>query len=111
MNVFFDNCTSPVLATTLHGYLTHRGHSASHIKDLPCGRNASDIEWMAYLHSTGEPWLVGDGDHHILARRDPRMLDGIAIVQVGVCGFDGQLPAIRHGVACIDARLRIALSS
>ncbi|MER2198094.1 PIN-like domain-containing protein [Methylobacterium brachiatum] len=65
MRVFFDNCTSPVLAETLNGYLRHRSDSASHIRDLPCGRHASDLDWMAYLAGTGDDWLVVTGDKRI----------------------------------------------
>ncbi|MEE7458061.1 hypothetical protein MPAR168_20205 [Methylorubrum populi] len=65
MRVFFDNCTSPVLAESLGGYLRHRKDSAAHIRDLPCGRNASDLQWMAYLASTGDDWLVVTGDGRI----------------------------------------------
>ncbi|MCX8253356.1 hypothetical protein RHAL1_03336 [Beijerinckiaceae bacterium RH AL1] len=65
MRVFFDNCTSPTLAATLDGYLAHLGHGAAHIRDLPCGRNASDIEWIAFLRESGEDWIVVTGDQRI----------------------------------------------
>ena len=65
MRVFFDNCTSPTLAATLGGYLLHLGHGTSHIRDLPCGRSAPDIEWIAFLRETGEDWIVMTGDHRI----------------------------------------------
>ncbi|OHV17811.1 hypothetical protein [Methylorubrum extorquens] len=54
-----------MLAETLDGYLRHRKDSASHIRDLPCGRDASDLQWMAYLASTGDDWLVITGDGRI----------------------------------------------
>lgn len=63
--MFFDNCTTPVLAETLDGYLRHRGDSASHIRDLSCGRHAADLDWMAYLAGTGDDWLVVTGDKRI----------------------------------------------
>jgi PIN like domain len=49
VKVFFDNCTSPVLATTVDGFIRSAGHSANHIKDLPCGRDATDLEWIEML--------------------------------------------------------------
>ena len=65
MRIFCDNCTSPVLAETLNGFVTHRRHDAIHIRDLRCGRHASDIEWIEYLASTGDDWLVVTGDMRI----------------------------------------------
>ncbi len=65
MKVFLDNCTSPVLAETLNGYLVHRGESAAHIRDLPISRSASDIEWIRFLAAGGADWLVVTGDGRI----------------------------------------------
>lgn len=83
MRVFLDNCTSPVLAETLDGYLRHRKDSASHIRDLPCGRHASDMEWMAYLAGTGDDWLVITGDRKIQRNKAERA----AFRQAGLKGF------------------------
>lgn len=83
MRVFFDNCTSPVLAETLNGYLRHRSDSASHIRDLPCGRHASDLDWMAYLAGTGDNWLVVSGDKRIQKNKAERA----AFRQAGLKGF------------------------
>ena len=58
MKVFFDNCLSPVLASTLHGFVRHLRHDAVHIMDLPCGRHAKDEEWIAYLAGTREDYLM-----------------------------------------------------
>ena len=69
MRIFFDNCTSPVLATTLNGFVLHRGHSADHIRDLPCGRSAPDVVWIDYLRQSGDDWLVVTGDLRI--QRNP----------------------------------------
>lgn len=63
--MFFDNCTTPVLAETLNSYLHHRDDSACHIRDLPCGRHAADLQWMAYFAGTGDDWLVVTGDKRI----------------------------------------------
>ncbi|MBA1158926.1 hypothetical protein [Microvirga mediterraneensis] len=66
MKVFFDNCTSPTLATTVDGFVQHYGHSASHIKDLPCGRNAKDVEWIKMLgEDKSETWIIVTGDTRI----------------------------------------------
>lgn len=83
MRVFFDNCTTPVLAETLNGYLRHRDDSASHIRDLPCGRHAADLEWMAYLAGTGDDWLVVTGDRRIQKNKAERA----AFRQAGLKGF------------------------
>ncbi|BBK30610.1 hypothetical protein EDC65_1952 [Stella humosa] len=72
MKVFFDNCTSPVLAATLCGYIAHLGHEAIHIKDLPCGRHASDIEWIALLGADADEWLVVTGDGRIVRNKAER---------------------------------------
>jgi hypothetical protein len=65
VKVFFDNCTSPVLATTLHGFIDHLGHSATHVKELPCGRHAPDEEWISMLASDPAVWVVITGDDRI----------------------------------------------
>lgn len=83
MRVFFDNCTTPVLAETVNGYLRHQKGSASHIRDLPCGRHASDMEWMAYLAGTGDDWLVVTGDRRIQKNKAERA----AFRQAGLKGF------------------------
>lgn len=72
MKVFFDNCTSPVLASTLNGFIEHQGHSAHHIKDLPCGRDADDVEWIALLAQDTHPWMVLTGDDRIRKNKAER---------------------------------------
>ena len=63
MRVFFDNCTSPVLASTLHGFASSANHTAVHIKDADCGRHATDMEWIAMLASDAtHRWVVVTGD-------------------------------------------------
>ncbi|MBL8580622.1 MAG: hypothetical protein JNL61_00155 [Rhizobiaceae bacterium] len=64
MNVLFDNCTSPVMASTLNGFIEREGHRAIHIRHLPIS-NPTDIEWIEYIHSTGDEWLVITGDQRI----------------------------------------------
>ncbi|WP_062164695.1 PIN-like domain-containing protein [Asaia bogorensis] len=83
MKVFFDNCTSPVLAETLNGFLIHRGHAAMHIRDLPCGRHASDLEWMSFLQREKEAWIVMTGDGRIQKNRAER----VAFRQARLRGF------------------------
>lgn len=72
MKVFFDNCTSPVLASTLHGFVNHAGHAAYHIKDLPCGRHAADLEWIRLLSANAQDWIVITGDARILRNKAER---------------------------------------
>lgn len=69
MNVFFDNCTAPLLATTLHGFIIHSGHSATHIKDvsgLPNGRHSSDLEWISHLQTDPRNWIFVTDDGRVL---------------------------------------------
>jgi PIN domain-containing protein len=72
VKVFFDNCTSPVLATSLNGFIEHRGHSAHHVKDLPCGRDAPDVEWIGMLAREQHIWMVVTGDDRIRKNKAER---------------------------------------
>jgi hypothetical protein len=72
VKVFFDNCTSPVLASTLDGFIRHRGHSAHHIRDLPCGAAAADVTWMAMVGENAEEWLVITGDLRVQRNKAER---------------------------------------
>ena len=83
MRVFFDNCTSHVLADTLNGYLRHLQHSAHHIRDLPCGSSAPDLEWIAMLAGSGEEWIVITGDGRIRRNKAERA----AFQQASLKGF------------------------
>lgn len=85
MKVFFDNCTSHVLASTLHGYVDHLGHAAVHIKDLqglPDGRRSTDLQWIALLRSQGD-WIFVTGDMRVLKNRPERD----ALRSAGLHGF------------------------
>jgi len=64
MNVLFDNCTSPVMAATLHGFIRGDGHEAVHVRNLPL-KDPTDIAWMEYLAQSGRQWLVVTGDQRI----------------------------------------------
>jgi hypothetical protein len=68
VKVLFDNCTAPVWATTLDGYIQHFGHRAFHIKDvpgLPNGRHSADLEWINHLRSSSEVWIFITGDSRV----------------------------------------------
>ena len=45
---------------------------------------------------------VGHREEHVLAGRDPFVARGVAIVEMRVLGLDGQMSAVRHGVAGVD---------
>lgn len=86
MKVFFDNCTPPLLASTLHGFIQHYGHSAWHIKDLsglPRGRHSADIDWISYLRQQPDNWIFVSGDGRIL--RNPA--ERAALRSAGLHGF------------------------
>lgn len=83
MRVFFDNCTSPVLATTLDGFIQHLGHEAHHIRTLSCGPDASDLEWMDMLRRNGDEWIVITGDGRIQRNKAERA----AFRQAALKGF------------------------
>lgn len=70
MNFFFDNCTSPVLAETIDGFIRHRDGHAWHIRDcasagLALSRHATDTDWMAALGADPRDWVVVTGDRRI----------------------------------------------
>jgi hypothetical protein len=70
LKVFFDNCTSPVMAQTLAGYLSATT-TVHHARDL--GLHAkTDVEWISYLQETKDEWLVVTGDGRIQKNRAER---------------------------------------
>ncbi|MBZ9773039.1 hypothetical protein [Mesorhizobium sp. CO1-1-8] len=86
MNVLFDNCTAPLFATTLDGFISHYGHRAFHIKDvpgLPGGRRSADIDWIKHLQSAPETWIFISGDGRVL--RNPA--ERAALRSAGLHGF------------------------
>ncbi|MEQ1941249.1 hypothetical protein ABMA32_02365 [Mesorhizobium sp. VNQ89] len=86
MNVLFDNCTAPVWASTLHGFISNYGHSATHIRDLkglPTGRHAADIEWINYLKLHPDNWVFVSGDGRVLRNSAERA----ALRSAGLHGF------------------------
>ncbi|WP_145316051.1 MULTISPECIES: hypothetical protein [unclassified Rhizobium] len=86
MNVFFDNCTSPVFATTLHGFVQHQGHTAVHIRDVPAlpnGRHSTDLEWIDLLRKSNDQWIFISGDGRVLRNSAERA----ALRSAGLHGF------------------------
>lgn len=86
MNVFFDNCTAPALASTLNGYISHFGHSACHIRDLvglPNGRHSADLEWIDFLRGDNRVWIFITGDGRVLKNPAERQ----ALRSAGLHGF------------------------
>jgi predicted nuclease of predicted toxin-antitoxin system len=71
MNVLFDNCTSPVMARTLHGFISGDGHRAIHMRDLPL-HHPSDIQWINYIKGQHDEWLVITGDDRIRRNKAER---------------------------------------
>jgi hypothetical protein len=86
VKVFFDNCTAPVFASTLDGFIRHEGHSAFHIKDLPGlpnGRHSTDLEWIELLKRSPERWMFITGDGRLLKNAAERA----ALRSAGLHGF------------------------
>lgn len=72
MNVLFDNCTSPVMARTLNGFVSCFGHAAVHIRDLPL-THPSDVQRIDFLRADGRDWLLITGDDRIRRNRAERL--------------------------------------
>lgn len=86
MNVLFDNCLAPLFATTLDGFISHRGHRAFHLKDvpgLPNGRHSTDIEWINHLRDDASIWIFISGDGRVLKNPAERA----ALRSAGLHGF------------------------
>jgi hypothetical protein len=68
VNVLFDNCTSPVLASSLDGFIRSAGHHAHHIMNvpgLPKGRDTPDLEWIDHLRQDPRDWIFVSGDGRV----------------------------------------------
>jgi hypothetical protein len=86
VNVFFDNCTSPVFASTVNGFIEHEGHAAFHIRDvkgLPNGRHSADVEWIDFLRKSNDEWIFVSGDARVLKNTAERA----ALRASGLHGF------------------------
>ena len=68
MKVLFDNCTSPVMASTLDGFIRNQDHQALHLRELPL-QHPKDTEWIEFLSDSGGEWLVVTGDQRIRKNR------------------------------------------
>jgi hypothetical protein len=82
VRVFFDNCTSPVLAETLNGFLKHRGHDAVHLRDY-FESDTPDIEWIKALALVKVEVVVITGDTRIHKNKPER----VAFRSAGLRGF------------------------
>ena len=86
MNLFFDNCTSPIFAAALDAVISADGHRAVHIKDvpgLPKGRHSLDLEWIDHLRRDVLRWIFVTGDDR--ARKNPATR--AALRSAGLHGF------------------------
>jgi PIN like domain len=86
VKVLFDNCVAPLLATTLHGYISHFQHSAFHLKDVPGlenGRSSTDVEWIEHLRHQSDEWIFISGDGRVLKNAAERA----ALRSAGLHGF------------------------
>jgi hypothetical protein len=86
VKVLFDNCTSPVLATTLDGFISAFDHRAFHVRDapgLPNGRHATDVEWIGFLRNQLDDWVFITADRRLL--RNPA--ERAALRSAGLHGF------------------------
>ena len=89
MNVFFDNNTAPVLASTLQGYfvgLPDNEHRALHVRDLqglPEGRHSKDVAWIAFLSAHADDWIFVTGDLRVTKNAAERQ----ALRAAGLHGF------------------------
>jgi PIN like domain len=88
--VLFDNCTSPVFASTLNGYVEHLGHRAFHLRDedpqghkLGINRHSPDESWMNAIHQDGRVWIIITGDDRI--RKNPLLR--MALRKAEIRGF------------------------
>jgi hypothetical protein len=68
LNIFFDNCTSPVFAGCLDALVSPTGHRARHIRLMPeygfTGKT-EDVDWITRLANDPAVWIVVTGDQRI----------------------------------------------
>jgi hypothetical protein len=72
VRLFFDNCTAPILADTLDGFLKHLGHEAMHLRDN-FAPNTPNVEWITSLARVQQTILVITGDARIQRNRAERV--------------------------------------
>lgn len=61
MKLFIDNNLSPMIAKSLHPFLSKNGGKAVHLRDM-FDPHVTDIEFLQYLHETGEEWTIFSAD-------------------------------------------------
>ena len=86
MNIFFDNCTSPVFAECLDALVRPNGHRARHVRFMPdygFAHNTADVDWIARLASDPAVWIVVTGDQRI--RKN--LAERAAWIRAGLRGF------------------------
>ena len=87
MRVFFDNCTSPVLADVLNSFIQADGGAARHIRamaDYGFRHDTPDIEWIERLnHDRPTDWVVITSDAQIRRNKANRT----AWLRAGLKGF------------------------
>jgi hypothetical protein len=71
VRAFFDNCTSPVLAESLNGFVKHRGHDAVHLRDH-FDPSTPDIDWIRALAKVQPTVIVISGDARIHKNKPER---------------------------------------
>ena len=69
MRVFFDNCTPPIFAHTLHALISPDHHTARHVRFMPeygFQHDTPDVDWIMRL-AADQPadWIVVTGDQRI----------------------------------------------
>ncbi|WP_442881053.1 hypothetical protein [Bosea sp. (in: a-proteobacteria)] len=87
MRVFFDNCTSPVLAEVLDAYIRSYEGSARHIRamtDYGLRHDSADVDWIERLNSDRPAdWIVITNDGQIRRNKANRA----AWLRAGLKGF------------------------
>jgi hypothetical protein len=85
LEVFFDNCTTPVFAATLDALISREGHRARHVRqmsDYGFEAGTDGVDWIARLGSDGD-WTVITGDQRI--RKN--LAERTAWIRAGLRGF------------------------
>lgn len=87
MRIFFDNCTSPVLAEVLDAYIRSYGGTARHIRGMinyGLRHDSTDIEWIERLNlDRPADWVVITNDAQIRRHKANRA----AWLSAGLKGF------------------------
>jgi hypothetical protein len=69
VKIFFDNCTSPILANVLDALVRRDGHQACHIRfmrEFGFNERTKDLDWIVKLSTDREfDWIVISEDDRI----------------------------------------------